>query len=77
MKDNELLRITVPTLLLTGDQEVQYDAGDAVFRARTVIPDIDAQIVPNAGHGLPLEQPEEVNGRIIAFLGQQKDDPYE
>ncbi|WP_226991726.1 alpha/beta fold hydrolase [Paenibacillus sabinae] len=72
LTDDELKRITAPALLLIGDQEVQYDAERAVSRARAVMPDVRAHVIRDAGHGLPLEKPGEVNGLILDFLGEAR-----
>jgi pimeloyl-ACP methyl ester carboxylesterase len=62
--------IQVPTLYLHG-------ADDGCMGAELVQPDVlapffpaglDAQIVPAAGHFLHLDQPEDVEARILAFL---------
>lgn len=68
LKDDELRRITSPVLLLIGDQEIQYDAKKAVRRAEKVFPRVEAHIIPQAGHGLPLEKPQTVNRLMISFL---------
>ena len=69
--DGELRQIKAPTLLLIGGKEVIYDPEVAVNRAKQLIPNIEAEVVPNASHGLPLEQAELVNERILEFLNQE------
>lgn len=68
INDDELGQITVPVLLLIGDQDIQYDAEQAVNRARKLIHGIEAKVIPHAGHGLPLEKPEIVNALVLDFL---------
>jgi len=68
--DDELRQIRAPTLLLLGDREVIYDPRAALKRALDLIPNIEAEIIPGAGHPLTLEQPEIVNARILAFLAR-------
>ena len=68
IKDDELEQITVPVLLLIGDQDIQYDVEHAVNRARKLIHGIEAKVIPHAGHGLPLEKPEIVNAIMLDFL---------
>jgi pimeloyl-ACP methyl ester carboxylesterase len=70
--DDELQQIKARTLLLIGDQEVIYKPTSALIRAKRLIPNIEAEIVPNAGHGLPMEQPVLVNERILGFLNQER-----
>lgn len=69
-KDEELRRLSVPTLLLIGEREVIYDPRAAVERATRLIPRIEAEIIPNAGHALSFDQPESVDARILRFLKQ-------
>lgn len=66
--DAEWQEIRVPTLLLVGEKEVIYDPRAAVQRAGQLLPDLEARVVPNAGHLLTLDQPDETNRRILAFL---------
>jgi pimeloyl-ACP methyl ester carboxylesterase len=69
--DDELRQIKAHTLLLIGGKEVIYDPEVAVKRAKQLIPNIEAEVVPNASHGLPMEQAEWVNERILEFLNQE------
>jgi pimeloyl-ACP methyl ester carboxylesterase len=66
--DKELRQIELPTLLLIGDSEKIYNPDKAIDRARRWIPDLTAEIIPNAGHTLNLEQPETINARILGYL---------
>ncbi|MBC8080418.1 MAG: alpha/beta hydrolase [Gorillibacterium sp.] len=71
INDYELEQITVPVLLLIGDQDIQYDVKQAVNRAEKVIQCIEATVIPHTGHGLPLEKPELVNTLMLDFLGRK------
>ena len=66
--DEELLGIKNPTLLLIGQQESLYDPVAAVERAKRLIPDIQTELIPHAGHELALSKPEVVDQRILKFL---------
>ena len=66
--DDELKTIGIPMLLLFGDHEVCVDYPKVIERAKEMIHNIDARIVPDAGHGLQGENPEWVNHCIIEFL---------
>jgi pimeloyl-ACP methyl ester carboxylesterase len=68
--DEELRAVTRPTLLLIGRQEALYDPIAAVARARRLMPDIRAEIIPEAGHDLPVSQHEIVDQRMLAFLAE-------
>lgn len=70
LTDAELLGIAAPTLLLFGEHERMVNPRAAAERARRLIPNlVDAEIIPHAGHMLPLDQPDAVEARVLAFLG--------
>jgi len=54
--DDELRVISVPTLLLIGDQEVISDAGTALARAHRLIPHCEGELVPHCRHDMCLSQ---------------------
>jgi pimeloyl-ACP methyl ester carboxylesterase len=70
--DDELQHITAHTLLLVGKNEVLYNPVAAVDRAGRLVPHIQAELIPNAGHGLPMEQPTLVDERILRFLDREQ-----
>jgi pimeloyl-ACP methyl ester carboxylesterase len=65
--DEELHRIQIPVLMLIGDQD-RLNPPQAIERARRLVPDIEAEIIPHAGHFLSMEQPGCVNARVLKFL---------
>ena len=69
--DAELARIGCPTLVLVGDKEMIYDAEAATARARRLIPDVVAEIVPGVGHLLGMQRPDIVNARILGFVASR------
>jgi pimeloyl-ACP methyl ester carboxylesterase len=69
MKDDELITIQCPMLLLIGDQDIQYDPRKAIARANHLVPNIQSKLVADAGHGLAMERPETVNSLMISFFG--------
>lgn len=68
--DSELQRIKVPTLFLVGENEKLYSAKKAVERLNTLAPQIQTEIIPDAGHDLTIIQAEMVNKKVIEFLKQ-------
>lgn len=66
--DDELRMLHLPTLLLIGNHEVIYDPNQALNRAVRLIPGIRAELIPDAGHLLIMEQAETVNRRVVEFL---------
>jgi len=66
--DDELKRIELPVQLLIGAEEKIYNPKKAIDRAQRWMPDLTAEIIPNVGHTLNMEQPETINARILKFL---------
>ncbi len=67
-KDEELQSVKSPTLLLIGKQEALYDPVAAVKRAKQLIPNIQAELIPQASHDLPVSRAETVDQKILKFL---------
>ena len=68
LSDDELRRISVPTLFLVGEHEVIYSAHEAIGRLNSVAPQIKTEIIPDAGHDLTIVQAALVNKKVIEFL---------
>ena len=68
--DQELKLIVLPTLLLIGSAEKIYHPHKAIERAQEWMPHLRAEIIPNAGHLLIMDQPEIINARILEFLSR-------
>lgn len=68
LSDEELRAITAPTLLLLAENEVLYNPRKALARARRLIPDVAADLVPGAGHFVAMARPDIVDPRVLAFL---------
>jgi pimeloyl-ACP methyl ester carboxylesterase len=66
--DQELRGIHVPTLLLIGQQEMLYDRVAALRRARSLIPNVEAELIPRANHAMTIEQHAVVDERVLGFL---------
>ncbi|NRF92508.1 alpha/beta hydrolase [Paenibacillus frigoriresistens] len=68
MEDDELKAIQCPTLLLIGDQDIQYDPRKAIARANHLVPHIQTKLVADTGHGLAMERPTTINSLMISFF---------
>jgi len=66
--DEELKQIGLPALLLIGAGEKIYNPQKAIERAQRWMLDLTAEIIPNAGHLLIMDQPEIINALILRFL---------
>jgi pimeloyl-ACP methyl ester carboxylesterase len=67
--DDDLGRISAPTLLLVAGQETLYNPGRALERARRLLPNlVDSDVVPGAGHFVSAARPDLVDSRVVAHL---------
>jgi pimeloyl-ACP methyl ester carboxylesterase len=66
--DQELKAVSQPTLLLIGQQDALYNPLAAVKRARQLISTIQAEIVANSGHDMPVSRAEIVDRKVLVFL---------
>jgi len=65
---DDVARVTVPTLVLAGDDEVvRLDHTVAMYEA---LPEAQLAIVPGTSHALTLEKPDLVNRLIVDFLAE-------
>lgn len=67
LSDEQLRRLTTPTLLLVGAESRTHDARRTAERARALLPDVRVGIVPGAGHSLSGERADLVNARVLDF----------
>jgi pimeloyl-ACP methyl ester carboxylesterase len=66
-QDDDLRAVTTPTLALLGERSQLHDAAHIAARIRTLVPAARVDIVPGAGHALPIGPPR-LPDRIVAFL---------
>jgi pimeloyl-ACP methyl ester carboxylesterase len=67
MTADDLARVSVPVLVMAGDDDLVPLSHTAAFFAG--LPEAQLAIVPGASHALPMEHPNEVVGLIERFLG--------
>ena len=68
--DDELQQIKTPALLLVGEKEVIFSPQKAIDRATRLISNIQAEMIPDAGHIPSMDQPEMVNERTLNFINK-------
>lgn len=68
LSDAELNQLDMPTLFLVGENEIIYSPPKVVARLNRVAPRIQTCVVANAGHDLPIAQPQRTNQAILDFL---------
>jgi pimeloyl-ACP methyl ester carboxylesterase len=70
--DEQLEKIKIHMLLLIGDHEVIYNSERVIRRATRLMPNLKAEIVPNANHNAQYTSPDFVNQKILQFLFEEK-----
>ncbi|HEY5859779.1 MAG TPA: alpha/beta fold hydrolase [Actinomycetota bacterium] len=68
LTDERLRSMDTPMLVLFGSESPMSDGSKAVERALSLLPDVEAELVPGTAHTPPMEEPDEVNDRILRFL---------
>jgi pimeloyl-ACP methyl ester carboxylesterase len=68
MSDDDLRAIRVPAFVLFCARSPVNHAASAARRAQELIPGARCEIVPDAGHMLPVEQPETFATRVLEFV---------
>lgn len=66
--DLEFRLLTMPTLLLVGEQEYLYDGPASVERANRVLPNSRAELLANCNHAIVSDQTDIVTERLQGFL---------
>jgi pimeloyl-ACP methyl ester carboxylesterase len=64
--DEELRRLTMPTLLLGGTQDIIRDTNKIAARLQALLPEVQVIVIPGAGHALL-----DTTGYILPFLTQE------
>jgi pimeloyl-ACP methyl ester carboxylesterase len=70
LPDEALGRITMPTLLVVAEDTIIYDPDVVADRARRLLPDVEVDLIPSAGHGVLLQHPDHVTSRMLEFIGE-------
>lgn len=73
--DDQLSALPMPVLLLVGESEVIYDPAKAKARAEEHIPNLTAAMIPRGRHAMSVNHAQEVNARILDFLGTDHESP--
>jgi len=68
LTDEELGRISVPTLVLLCARSPVNDAQRAAHRARRCIAEVEVDVIADSGHMLPVEHPEQFTQRVLSFV---------
>jgi len=66
-------RMTMPVLVVVGEQEVIYDPSRFAARVRDVLPSARVEVLPGCGHIVNFDQPEQTAKLLGAFLAGSSD----
>lgn len=65
----ELEMVTMPVLVLAGGKPIIYkDPEKFAETAQQALPHAEVELVPDSGHSLNMENPGQVNSRVLRFL---------
>jgi pimeloyl-ACP methyl ester carboxylesterase len=70
LSDDDLRAITVPTLLLMGGKSEIYRPEEVLARARATMPNLEAAVIPDVGHAMPIDPNAGVGRRVDDFLSR-------
>ncbi len=68
LKKDHLLNVDMPVLVMMGENEFAFSVDKATKRAKSVIGDLELDVVAEASHLLCASKPDEVNHRVVEFL---------
>jgi non-heme chloroperoxidase len=65
---DDLRKITVPTLIIQGDDDQIVPIGIASLKTVKIVPNAKLTVYPGAPHGLPVTHADKLNADLLAFL---------
>jgi pimeloyl-ACP methyl ester carboxylesterase len=68
LTDDELRTVLQPARFVLGQKSAPFPARHVAARAVALLPDVDVEIVPNAGHAVALSHLDHVGDRLDDFL---------
>jgi len=60
--------VNCDSLVIFGEHEILYDPYKLSKRVESLMPNVTAKVIPNAGHAAIYDQPKQVNQLIVDFL---------
>lgn len=67
--EKELRSIKIPVLILIGDHDI-VNSEKILVKAHKLIPNVETDVLKNAGHFLSIDQFEVTNKKVLAFLNK-------
>lgn len=75
LPDDQLRRVTCPTMLMLGENSRLFDAQRLADRARQLLPNVTLYIEPGGGHGFGYDNPDATMDRVLAFIDSHDRSP--
>jgi pimeloyl-ACP methyl ester carboxylesterase len=72
LSDDQLRAIDQPTLLIAGAMSEVFPATEVRARADALLPRVEVDIVPGAGHAVMASHAEHITERVATFLERQE-----
>ncbi|MET8624846.1 alpha/beta fold hydrolase [Kitasatospora sp. NPDC004669] len=69
--DGELGRLSAPVFALLGERSTLHDSRAVSERLHRLVPAVRVEIVPDAGHSLPTDDPAAVLNGILSMVARQ------
>jgi pimeloyl-ACP methyl ester carboxylesterase len=67
----ELKTLKIPVLVLIGDHDI-VNGEKILIKAKKILPDVETDIVTNAGHFMTSDQTDTINKKVLEFLNKNK-----
>jgi pimeloyl-ACP methyl ester carboxylesterase len=69
LSDEELQKITVPTQIVLGDQDVFVNIPKSLTRAQRLMANVTTTVIPDCGHMLTIDHPGLAEERLMMLIG--------
>lgn len=68
-----LEKLNMPVLVMFGENEFAFSIKKAIKRAKSVINDLELEIIEDASHLLSVSKPDYINGRVFKFIVEKEE----
>lgn len=68
LKKKHLLNLKMPVLVMLGENEFAFSIENAVKRAKSIIGNLELEIVEDASHLLAVSKPDYINNKVLKFI---------
>jgi pimeloyl-ACP methyl ester carboxylesterase len=68
---NELKSLKIPVMVLIGDHDIVNNK-KIFIKAHKFIPNVETEVIKDAGHFMSIDQPEIINKKVVEFLNKNE-----